>query len=57
MFEVVAITGGARGIGYTIAKALVARGARVALSDIDEAALEAAAAENGSSKSWARWTY
>ena len=47
MFEVVAITGGARGIGYTIAKALVARGARVALSDIDEAALEAAAAELG----------
>src|SRR5258708_6771532 len=47
MFEVVAITGGARGIGYMIAKALVARGARVALSDIDEAALEAAAAELG----------
>jgi NAD(P)-dependent dehydrogenase (short-subunit alcohol dehydrogenase family) len=45
--RVVAITGGARGIGYTIAKALVARGARVALSDIDEAALETAAAELG----------
>jgi NAD(P)-dependent dehydrogenase (short-subunit alcohol dehydrogenase family) len=44
---VVAITGGARGIGYTIAKALVARGARIALSDIDETALEAAAAEQG----------
>jgi NAD(P)-dependent dehydrogenase (short-subunit alcohol dehydrogenase family) len=45
--QVVAITGGARGIGYTIAKALVARGARVALSDIDAAALEAAATELG----------
>jgi NAD(P)-dependent dehydrogenase (short-subunit alcohol dehydrogenase family) len=45
--HVVAITGGARGIGYTIAKALVARGAQLALSDIDEAALEAAVTELG----------
>jgi NADP-dependent 3-hydroxy acid dehydrogenase YdfG len=37
---VVAITGGARGIGLATAKRLAASGARIALGDIDEAALE-----------------
>lgn len=41
------ITGGARGIGLGIAKACVARGAKVALADIDEAALAAAVDELG----------
>jgi NAD(P)-dependent dehydrogenase (short-subunit alcohol dehydrogenase family) len=34
------ITGGARGIGAATAQALHARGARLALVDLDEAALE-----------------
>jgi NAD(P)-dependent dehydrogenase (short-subunit alcohol dehydrogenase family) len=42
---VVAITGGARGIGYAIAQRLLADGARVAIGDIDEATLAAAATE------------
>ncbi|MEC3978490.1 SDR family oxidoreductase [Amycolatopsis sp. H20-H5] len=41
--QVVAITGGARGIGLAVAKAFAARGARVALGDLDlELAEEAA---------------
>src|SRR6202011_3841866 len=36
--QVVAITGAARGIGRTTAEALIARGARVAIGDIDGAA-------------------
>ncbi len=35
--KVVAITGGARGIGRATAAALLARGARVAIGDLDEA--------------------
>jgi NAD(P)-dependent dehydrogenase (short-subunit alcohol dehydrogenase family) len=35
----VAITGAARGIGRSTAQALIARGARVAIGDVDEAAL------------------
>lgn len=41
--QVVAITGAARGIGYTIAEALLKRGVRVAISDIDAEELENAA--------------
>ncbi|MEM8935508.1 MAG: SDR family NAD(P)-dependent oxidoreductase [Pseudomonadota bacterium] len=41
------ITGGAKGIGLGIAKALVDRGANVALADIDDEALAAAAAPFG----------
>ncbi|MDG3015405.1 SDR family oxidoreductase [Speluncibacter jeojiensis] len=47
--RVVAITGGARGIGHTTARRLVALGASVAIGDIDDDALEAAAAELGTS--------
>lgn len=45
--QVVAITGAGRGIGLCIARALVARGARVALADVDAAALDSAGAEVG----------
>ncbi|QIH99795.1 SDR family oxidoreductase [Rhodococcoides fascians A21d2] len=45
--RVVVITGGARGIGFATAKALTARGARVAIGDIDERKLEEAAGELG----------
>jgi len=44
---VVAITGAARGIGLATAKRLAASGARVALGDIDEAALSQAQREVG----------
>ena len=37
--KVVAITGGARGIGLAMAQAFHARGARIALADLDEACL------------------
>ncbi|NLE81244.1 MAG: SDR family oxidoreductase [Rhodococcus sp.] len=43
--QVVAITGGARGIGHATAKRLIELGATVAIGDIDEAVLEAAASE------------
>jgi NAD(P)-dependent dehydrogenase (short-subunit alcohol dehydrogenase family) len=46
--KVVAITGGARGIGRATAAALVGEGARVAIGDIDDDAANAAAAELGS---------
>ncbi|NKX86841.1 SDR family NAD(P)-dependent oxidoreductase [Nocardia coubleae] len=40
--RVVVVTGGARGIGLTLATELVARGALVAIGDIDDSALEGA---------------
>jgi NAD(P)-dependent dehydrogenase (short-subunit alcohol dehydrogenase family) len=46
--RVVAITGGARGIGRATAAALARYGARVAIGDIDAAAARAAAREIGS---------
>ena len=45
--EVVAITGGARGIGAATAAALVSQGARVAIGDIDLALAERTADELG----------
>jgi NAD(P)-dependent dehydrogenase (short-subunit alcohol dehydrogenase family) len=45
--RVVAITGGARGIGKATAKALVAKGCRVAIGDLDLGLAEATAAELG----------
>jgi NAD(P)-dependent dehydrogenase (short-subunit alcohol dehydrogenase family) len=45
--KVVAITGGARGIGRTTAQALVRKGCRVALGDLDLEQAEQAAAELG----------
>src|SRR5215472_1486965 len=42
--RVVAVTGGARGIGLATARALVADGARVAIGDLDSAAVGGAAA-------------
>lgn len=41
----VLVTGAARGIGFAIARAFLERGARVALNDRDEAALQAAVAQ------------
>ena len=46
--DVVAITGGARGIGRATAAALIAQGARVAIGDIDVALAERTAQELGS---------
>ena len=45
--RVVAVTGGARGIGEAIGRTLAAQGARVALGDVDEAAVRATAASIG----------
>jgi NADP-dependent 3-hydroxy acid dehydrogenase YdfG len=45
--SVIAITGGARGIGKATAAALVRRGARVAIGDLDRELAEATAAELG----------
>ena len=45
--KVAAITGGARGIGRATATALIGRGVRVAIGDIDAALAEHAAAELG----------
>ena len=45
--SVVAVTGGARGIGRAIAAALVGRGMKVAIGDVDQAAAEGAARELG----------
>ncbi|HEY1508373.1 MAG TPA: SDR family oxidoreductase [Solirubrobacteraceae bacterium] len=46
--DVVAITGGARGIGRATAAALIAQGARVAIGDIDAALAQRTAQELGS---------
>ncbi len=46
--QVVAITGGGRGIGHATAAALIAKGARVAIGDIDAPLAERTAAELGS---------
>src|SRR2546429_258344 len=43
--RVVAVTGGARGIGHAIASSLAQRGARVALGDLDGAEAERTASE------------
>lgn len=45
--KIVVITGGARGIGATTARALVRNGARVAIGDLDQAQAERVAAELG----------
>jgi short-subunit dehydrogenase len=45
--KTVAITGGARGIGRATAAALIARGARVAIGDIDSSLAEQTASELG----------
>jgi len=45
--KTVAITGGARGIGYETAKELIRRGHRVAIGDIDEVRAKDTAAELG----------
>ncbi|HET9591865.1 MAG TPA: SDR family oxidoreductase [Solirubrobacterales bacterium] len=45
--KVVAITGGARGIGKTTAQALVRKGCRVAIGDLDASLAEGAAGELG----------
>jgi NAD(P)-dependent dehydrogenase (short-subunit alcohol dehydrogenase family) len=45
--RVVAITGGARGIGFATATRLIADGAKVAIGDIDEVRLKEAASELG----------
>src|ERR1700753_562590 len=46
--RVVAVTGGARGIGRATASALIAQGARVAIGDIDAPLAEKTASELGS---------
>jgi NAD(P)-dependent dehydrogenase (short-subunit alcohol dehydrogenase family) len=45
--QVVLITGGARGVGAAVAAELAHRGARVVLTDLDQAALDATVAEIG----------
>ena len=45
--KVALVTGGARGIGFATARALVARGASVAIVDLDQGACERAASDVG----------
>ncbi len=47
--QIVAITGGARGIGRATAQALLAQGMRVAIGDVDLAAAQQTASELGPS--------
>jgi NAD(P)-dependent dehydrogenase (short-subunit alcohol dehydrogenase family) len=47
------ITGGARGIGFELGRALHARGASVALADVDREAVEQAVRELGSDRAFA----
>jgi NAD(P)-dependent dehydrogenase (short-subunit alcohol dehydrogenase family) len=51
--QVVVVTGAGRGIGRVIARSLASRGARVAIGDIDEPVLPAAARDCGAAF-WAR---
>jgi NAD(P)-dependent dehydrogenase (short-subunit alcohol dehydrogenase family) len=46
--KVVCITGGARGIGFAVARLLGSRGARIAVSDVEEQILEEAGSSLGS---------
>src|SRR4051794_10481186 len=48
--KVALVTGGARGIGFATAKALAGRGASVAIVDLDQSAVDRAAAELGDGK-------
>ena len=54
--QVVAITGGARGIGRATAAALIAQGARVAIGDIEAPLAERTAEELGAAPSGCRST-
>ena len=45
--RVAVVTGGASGIGKALAKAFQAEGMRVVIADVEQAALEATAAELG----------
>ena len=53
--RVVLVTGGARGIGLDTARRLAARGARLALLDIDGAEAQSAASFVGKSFSFFLW--
>lgn len=48
--QVVLITGGARGIGAEVAKALAARGSRVVITDLDQGPLDEVASEIGADR-------
>jgi NAD(P)-dependent dehydrogenase (short-subunit alcohol dehydrogenase family) len=48
--KVALVTGGARGIGFATARALLARGASVVIADLDHAETERAAAQLGDSR-------